>query len=90
MAPHRESYMEGFCAPIRGPGAMPPPPGDQCRATLPVIPSRRYYASLRLEEGTTCNRPGLLAYLIPQTHEERMRSDEAKGKAEGRRRTASE
>jgi uncharacterized protein YjbJ (UPF0337 family) len=43
--------------------------------------------SLRPSEGPVCNRRGLLAYLILQTHEERMRTDEAKGKAEGRRRT---
>ena len=30
-----------------------------------------------------CNRPGLLAYLIPQTHEERTRSDEVWARAEG-------
>ena len=40
--------------------------------------------------GPVCNRRGLLAYLIVQTHEERMRTEEAKGKAEGRRRTKSE
>src|SRR4028118_130039 len=65
-------------------------PWSSSRIALTMVPKVPPSCAPPTVDRAVCNRRGLLGYLILQTHEERMRTDEAKGKAEGRRRTASQ
>jgi hypothetical protein len=65
-------------------------PWSSSRIALTMVPKVPPSCAPPTVDRAVCNRRGLPAYLILQTHEERMRTEEAKGKAEGRRRTKSE